>query len=244
MYPICNIISLIVDSNATTTGVVVATVFAAFGALWALLYVVKLIQRLVRKLRSGREKQERKDPESPDRANSCAVEETRTSQPAGDGLGSPYEMNSRNSLRESPRPVPAATNILEYQALRMSPGVDNRPSSTYAEAPTSSIGNGNEVQQAECTIDAGPSNHTPEPLPQDNSTQPALTILPEEPPETANPATRTMSLMQREIDELRARVDELTRRRRLESTRQSTTVISSYSDTAPPSYSEQVEHES
>ncbi|KAL5528250.1 hypothetical protein ACEPAF_7386 [Sanghuangporus sanghuang] len=116
----------------------------------------------------------------------------------------------------SSRANEAVTTRLEYRILRTSSEVEDRHMSTYAAAPISPVAT---VQQivGEAFLDS--PAHPLESLPQSDATQQTSTTLSEGVPDVLSSSGRTISLMQREIDELRTRVDELTRRQQPESAR-------------------------
>ncbi|KAL5507095.1 hypothetical protein ACEPAH_6551 [Sanghuangporus vaninii] len=199
------------DSDATTP----IAAFSVLGGLFIFFQAIACFRWLIWRHRSRRAKKGRRDHEALNHDNSCATEETCADLSDGDDLRRGYETETQIPVGRNPRANEAGM-------------------STYAAAPDATV----QQTVGEAVVDS--SAHPLESLPQSDATQQTSTTLSEGVPDIPNSSGRTISLMQREIDELRARVDELTRRQQPESSRHFSASLSDYSDarTSLPSYSE------
>ncbi|KAL5523953.1 hypothetical protein ACEPAG_8126 [Sanghuangporus baumii] len=215
------------DSDNTTH----IAVISALGGLLLLVEVFLCFRWLIWRSRSSRAKKGRRDREALNHDNSCATVETCADLSDGDGLGSGCDTESQIPAGRNLRANEAVTTRFEYQILCPSSQLEDRHTSTYAEAPNSPVST---VQQTCREADRDSPAHPLESLPQSDA------MLSEGVPDVPSSSGRSISLMQREIDELRARVDALTRRQQPEPVRHCSISLSEYSDarTSPPSYSE------
>ncbi|KAL5485028.1 hypothetical protein ACEPAI_7670 [Sanghuangporus weigelae] len=212
-------------------------IFSALGGLLLLFEAFVCFRWLIWRSRSRRAKEGRRDREVLNHDNSCATEETCANLSDGDGLGSGCETDSQIPVGRNSRANEAVTTRFEYRILRPSSEVEDRHMSTHAAAPNSPVAT---VQQTGGEANPDSSAHPLESLLQSDATQQTSATHSEGVPDVPNSSGRTISLMQREIDELRTRVDELMRRQQPESARHHSVSLSDYSDarTSPPSYSE------